>query len=293
VVNTTTATVNGSGSNDAIFARGGNDAINGQAGNDLIYGGAGDDTITQSSTQGRDFIDGGAGTDTFVLQGVTGAEQFQIMTRAAWGAVAGNSLATLHFGTEIVITRGGAVVAELDNIEEITVNSLNTTTNTGNGVLEGGLNGGDTISVVGDFTQTSLDYSTITVNGGRGNDVVDIRGLTSDHRVVLNTNGGNDNIVGDVRPQDVINTTTSGDPGDYVLGPKFLKLVGQMADESQAKIACGDFPTIDKAGSVGKTTKIVAAEHVDALVGSDDGGKFERVHERFELRLDPADYSIG
>ena len=54
---------------------------------------------------------------------------------------------------------------------------------------------------------TSLAYNTITVNGGTGNDTVDISGLTSDHRVVLNTGGGTDDIIGGDRPQDVINVT--------------------------------------------------------------------------------------
>ncbi len=43
-----------------------------------------------------------------------------------------------------MIARNGAVVAELDNIEEIRVNTLQVTSPGGSG---GGVNGGDTIQV--------------------------------------------------------------------------------------------------------------------------------------------------
>ena len=77
--------------------------------------------------------------------------------------------------------------------------------NGGNGTPIGGPASGDTVTVVGDFTTTSLDYSTITINGGTADDTVDIGGLTSDHRIVFNSGGGTDNVVGGLRPQDVFN----------------------------------------------------------------------------------------
>ena len=90
-------------------------------------------------------IDGGVGTDTYQLNGVAGAEVFRIYTRAA--AVAAG-LTGLSSTTEIVVTRntngvGGAVtnaniIAELDNIEEITVSGLNVSANDGNGTPNGG-----------------------------------------------------------------------------------------------------------------------------------------------------------
>ncbi len=128
---------------------------------------------------------------------------FNIYTLAAYNALPAADV--LNTNTEIVITRNGAIIAELDNIEEITVNALNVSANDGNGVPNGGLTGGDTVAVFGDFTTTSLNFSTITVNGGQGNDTVDITGLTSSHRVVLNSGGGTDAIVGGTRPQDVVN----------------------------------------------------------------------------------------
>ncbi len=206
----------------------GNDDIAGGQGNNSLAGGAGDDVIRYNVTtqggggnppvnSGRDLIDGGGNTgtgDRFILTGTGASETFRIFTAAA-AATAG--ITGLAANTEIVITRNGTidgsglltgatVLAELDNIEEITVNALDTTVNDGNGVVNGGAAGGDTVAVFGSFTSpnTSLNYSTITINGGLGNDTVDITGLTSDHRIVFNSNGGYDTVVGTPRAQDVI-----------------------------------------------------------------------------------------
>lgn len=206
-------TINGGAGNDTINGGDGNDAINGGAGDDVIDAGAGTDTITQTSTDGRDRVNGGSGTDTYVLNGSAGAETFRIYAvagaqnvaiAAALSAALGVSFAA---ATEIAITRtvGGVetLMAELDNIEEIRVNTLNVTANNGGG-LDTGVNGGDTIQVVGNFNPTSLNFSTITIDGVEGDDTVDITALASQHRIVFRSNGGNDTIVGPVRPQDVI-----------------------------------------------------------------------------------------
>ncbi|HCO54869.1 MAG TPA: heme peroxidase [Pelagibacterium sp.] len=207
-------TLNGNGGNDVLNGLGGNDAINGGAGDDIINGGAGTDTITQTSTDGRDRINGGAGTDNYVLNGVAGSETFRIYAvtgaqNAAIAAALSTSLGvSFAAGTEIVVTRtvGGVetLIAELDNIEEVRVNTLNVTVDNNNGGLDTGGNGGDIIQVVGNFNPTSLDFSTITIDGMAGNDIVDITSLQSEHRIVFRSNGGNDTIVGALRPQDVI-----------------------------------------------------------------------------------------
>ena len=194
-------TLNGGDDSDLLIGGGGNDTVN---------GGNGDDFIFQGSTDGRDLIDGGAGTDTYILSGSAGAETFRIYTRAEALLAGINNIAG---NTEIVITRNGtnnaSIIAQLDNIEEIKINTLVTTNNNGNGNVDGGGTAGDTVQVIGDFTQTSLDYSTIRVEGGNGNDTVDISGLTSAHRIVFDANGGTDSFIGGVRPQDVV----TGIPG--------------------------------------------------------------------------------
>ncbi len=201
----------GLGGADSLFGGANSDILVGGGGNDTVSGGDGDDFIYQTGgDDGRDFVDGGAGVDTYTLMGVAGAETFRIYTRAAWLAVAGNVAGSLNADTEIVITRGGvnaaAIIAELDNIEEIRVDSLNTTANNGNSTTlpDGGATGtGDNVIVIGDFTGTSLDYNTIRVQGTSANDTIDITGLTSAHRVVFDSNGGLDTILGNVRTQDI------------------------------------------------------------------------------------------
>ncbi|WP_066469537.1 peroxidase family protein [Bosea sp. WAO] len=189
----------------------GNNNLNGGNGSQAIFGFAGNDTIVQvSNAGGRDLVDGGDGTDTYQLNGSNGAETFVVYSRAAAvSAIAGLSLAA---STEIVIARNGAVIAELDNIEEIRINTLQVTSPGGAG---GGTNGGDTIQVVGNFNGTSLNFSTITIDGGAGDDTVDISGLDSAHRIVFRSNGGNDTIVGSLRPQDVIELPAGATPEDY------------------------------------------------------------------------------
>ncbi len=206
-------TILGGAGVDTILGGAGDDSLNGEAGNDIIDGGAGNDLITQLSTANRDFIDGGADVDTYQLTGVAAAETFNIYTRAAFLGIAANATAVLNANTEIVVTRNGTgvaqIIAELDNIEEITINTLNTTANNGNNATapDGGTNGGDTINVFGNFAapNTSLDYNTITVNGSDATDTVNIAGLESAHRLVFNTAGGSDLVIGDLRPQDIVN----------------------------------------------------------------------------------------
>lgn len=239
--------INGANGSQAIFGLGGADTINGGAGDDYIDAGEGNDTITQTgSTGGRDFVDGGAGTDTYQVNGAAGAETFTVYSRAAaLAAISGLALAS---STEIVIARNGAVIAELDNIEEIRVNSLQVTSPGGAG---GGASDGDTIQVVGDFTGTSLSFSTITIDGNTGDDTINITGLLSAHRIVFRSNGGNDTIVGALRDQDVIELPAGADPADYELninanGTKTLF----SATHSVTFLADGE-PEIRVAGSGG------------------------------------------
>jgi hypothetical protein len=190
---------------DLLRGRAGNDIVVGGAGNDELHGGADNDWFFQvGATDGRDLIFGGVGTDTYVLSGVAGAETFNIYTRAAYLSANPGALLTGGNATEIVITRNGAVISELLGIEEIKVNSLLTTEQNGNGVVDGGSTDGDTVNIFGDFTSTSLLYNTIRVNGSSANDTVNISGLESDHRIVFTANGGSDTVVGSVRQQDTI-----------------------------------------------------------------------------------------
>ncbi|MET0221223.1 MAG: peroxidase family protein, partial [Tardiphaga sp.] len=199
----------GNGGNDIMVGDGVANVLEGAGGNDLIFAGGGDDTINWTATSigaadiandGRDFADGGAGTlDRFVVNGSGSAENFVVY--AATAAIAAG-FTGLKPGTEIVITRNGAVIAELDNIEEITIN-----TGAGN----------DTVTAVGNFNPTSLNFNTITINGDGGNDTVDVSTLQSAHRILFRSNGGNDTIVGNLRPQDVVELAPGSDLASYAL----------------------------------------------------------------------------
>ncbi|HEV2565203.1 MAG TPA: Ig-like domain-containing protein, partial [Microvirga sp.] len=216
-------TINGGGGNDTINAGDGNDTVSGGTGNDTILAGTGNDTIiwnAAGATDGFDLVNGEAGgTDTFIVNGAVGtAETFRIYERtAAIAAGVPVSGAT----TEIVITRTvgltTTVVAELDNIEEISVNGLNTTANNGNNPTQpdGGASAGDAIQVIGNFNGTSLNFSTITIDGNAGDDTVDISALQSAHRIVFRSNGGKDTIVGTLRAQDVIELPPGKTLADY------------------------------------------------------------------------------
>ncbi|MET4482822.1 peroxidase family protein [Bradyrhizobium sp. F1.13.3] len=235
-------TINGSTGNDILVGSSANDILNGGRGDDAVFAGGGDDSIGWSVTNpikfgnitiipelpdGRDFVDGGANGaagDRFTVTGNNTAESFAIYSNtddydnnAANGIVSSAAhfgFTGLHAGTEIVVVRNGNVIAELDNVEEITINTLDVTANNNNGGLDGGTVAGDTVAIVGNFTGTSLNYSTITVNGGAGTDTVDISGLTSDHRIVFHGGGGDDQVTGTLRPQDVVDTQTGQPPGD-------------------------------------------------------------------------------
>ncbi|TXN81504.1 peroxidase family protein [Methylobacterium sp. WL8] len=224
--------VDGGAGNDVINGAAGNDALQGGTGNDVVNAGAGDDVVTWNggvalgpitlvASDGRDVVNGGTEGpvgDTFVANGTLGAaETFRVYTTAAWGQVAGNNVATLSAGTEIVVTRSvgagaAAIIAELQEIEEIrigtaTVSSPNPPTNAG---------AGDSVFLIGNFSTTSLNLNTVTIDGTEGNDTVDISGLTSAHRIVFHSNGGADTIVGTLRPQDVIDLAPGTTLADYV-----------------------------------------------------------------------------
>ena len=150
-----------------------------------------------------------------MINGNTTSETYNIYTRAAWDAIAGNNGNQLNGATEIVITRNGsnfaAIMAELREIEEIRINSVDPSGTTG------GAGPGDTFNVIGDFSGTSLRLNTITIDGDGGDDTIDISALTSAHRIVFKSNGGNDTIIGALQAEDVIELPEGADLSTYDL----------------------------------------------------------------------------
>lgn len=255
--------VTGRATDDVIdrSASSNDNVIYGRAGNDTITGGSGNDAILWNVTNprpnrparsdGRDFVDGGgngAAGDRFTITGNRTSETFAIYTVAAAMAA---GLSVENAAAEIVVTRNGEVIAELANVEEITINTRDVTANDNNGGLNGGGVGGrgDTVQIVGDFSGTSLNYSTITVNGDEGDDTVDISGLASDHRIVFHGGGGDNVVIGQNRTQDVLENARheassaqegeDGDDGDDASAPDAgmpqtdgLVLVGDATGET-------------------------------------------------------------
>jgi Ca2+-binding RTX toxin-like protein len=183
----------GSAAANTLTGNGGNDLLAGNGGNDTVNGGAGDDLILWRVGDGVDTIDGGTHTanvgDTLHIAGDATAETFVIYTGAA-ATTAG--IANTVGPAGIVITRNGVMITQMTGIEEIHI---------------AGSGGGDTYRVEGNFAPTDLALSTITIDGGDGDDEVDMSGISSDHRVVFNANGGNDRVIGK-RTQDVVNGGT-------------------------------------------------------------------------------------
>ncbi|MEQ1694213.1 MAG: peroxidase family protein [Hyphomicrobiaceae bacterium] len=233
--------------------------ISGGLGNDIITGSGHDDTFIWNAneiggTDGRDTINGGANTDVgdrFVINGNSQPETYTIYSnKDDWnGALPGNESSATHFTgyngpADIIVTRAvgsgaASIIAQLTSIEEITINTTANTSPAG-GIQPGApiLASGDTISVVGDFVPTGLNFNTITVNGSDGCDTVDITGLTSAHRIVLNTNGGADTIVGDLRPQDLIDQVSNAASGSVTSVEPVISWQLESADGDNGASFC-------------------------------------------------------
>ncbi|MGV2099755.1 VCBS domain-containing protein [Rhizobium sp. 21-4511-3d] len=214
------ATLNGGGGNDIITGGTGNDIIDGGTGDDLIRGGAGNDTI--HGGDGDDFISGGKGDDT--IFGDAGNDTFSYSTGDGADKIdGGDGNDTLHiagsdtgstFNINDVLIDGVKNLAV--NIEEgSTANAATAgnyevaTTNVEEWVVEGG-KGDDTFVVSGDLSGTGLATSTITINGGAGNDTLDVRNFASSQHIVFNGGeGGQDTIIFNADWKDATVTQTA------------------------------------------------------------------------------------
>jgi Ca2+-binding RTX toxin-like protein len=164
--------VNGGAGDDTLTGNAGDDTLNGGDGNDTINGGiglekinagAGDDAITVTLDTLADTVDGGIGTDslTLLLGGLT------------------SIIMTGNVGTTATIKSGAATIATVKGIERVVA-----TGGTGNDALLGGvgddvLGGGAgankiTAGTGDDAVSSSLDLLVDTLDGGAGNDSLDL-----------------------------------------------------------------------------------------------------------------------
>ena len=225
------------GSNDAdlVVGGGGADTINTGTSNDYVDAGLGNDTIRWNVGDGHDIVYGGlGGTDTFIVNGNGTAETFHVYARA--DAIAAG-ITGLAANTDIVITRNGtstaSVIAELDEIEEIIIN-------TGAGA--------DTVMAIGNFDPTNLNFNTITINDGGGRTTVDVTQLTSAHHVAFHTKGKDDTIIG-ARPQDEVisdgGTTAGTGTGNGNISGNGSSSSGGDSTPGHSKPSSGSLSTYD------------------------------------------------
>lgn len=193
-------TFNGGAGNDLISGNGGNDNLSGGTGNDLISGGSGNDTIDAGAGNDTIFYRLGDGRDT--INGGSGLDVFRFASDAA--------------GTTLDISASGSS-PYIDFSANGTVSRI-----TGVEDLEIELDGASSdITIAGDFTGTGLADETIRIRGTNGADRIDLSGMLSNQRAIINARGGDDVVTGG-RGNDIIdggngNDTLNGGIGNDTL----------------------------------------------------------------------------
>ncbi|HLJ00226.1 MAG TPA: type I secretion C-terminal target domain-containing protein [Bradyrhizobium sp.] len=165
---------------DIVGTKNGNDLFVGGAGNDTFTsGGSGNDTFTYNvANHGTQASIGGTGTDTEIVNSTTTATTYNI------NAINGGSELGIHI--ESGIAPANVVAATLANAQVTTSGIEEIVLNLGNA--------GDKVVVNGDLSNTGVATHTITINGGTGNDTVDLSHMASDEDVVATGGGGNDTV---------------------------------------------------------------------------------------------------
>ena len=154
------------------------------SGNDLFVGGAGNDTFTS----------GGSGNDTFVYNVANHGTQTSIGgTGIDTEIVNGSATATTYninpisSGTELGIhIESGTAPA---NVVVATVANAQVTTQAIEEIVLNLGNAGDKVILSGDLSGTGVATHTITINGGTGDDTVDLSQLASNEDVVFSGGG--------------------------------------------------------------------------------------------------------
>ena len=189
----------GGAGNDTIRGREGNDTLVGGAGNDVIEGGAGNDRILYTVGDGDDIVDGGTETgtthpdyDELVVGGDATARTFTL------GLASGGTEIGDAASKDILVSYAGGSV-RADEIERVTFNLGSS---------------GDTV-VLNSVAGSAIAPSTIVINGGLGNDTIDLSNFVGS-TVQIGDAGGTDSLkFSNVRWQAV--TVTKDDNGQFIL----------------------------------------------------------------------------
>lgn len=194
-------TIFGSEGNDTIFAGSSNDVLNGNDGvdsidggdgNDSIFGGSGNDTLNGGS--GDDLIDGQGGID--IVNGGAGDDQL------VWnGAADGKDTLSNSDGFDTVVINGNGAsnsfIVGKDAFNQLTVREGGATLVVTSSVTSVSINGGtgDDSITIGNLN--GVVATLLTVNGGFGDDTISAAGATiGSIRLSIDGGVGNDSITG-------------------------------------------------------------------------------------------------
>ncbi|MEH2068070.1 MAG: calcium-binding protein [Nostoc sp.] len=202
--------INGQGGNDKIDGKSGNDVLRGGAGSDTLIGGTGDDILSDNSdSTGNNLLSGGDGNDSLSISG-----------SLIGGYLTGYNFSGFSSGNN---TLNGGTGSD----------TLSASFSTGDNLLSGD-NGNDYLVASGffdyDFPDLTEIYTTSgnnTLNGGAGNDTLDV-GLSIGDNLLLGGDG-NDSLFGsDNGPAYEVfgystsgNNTLNGGAGDDTLNTGF------------------------------------------------------------------------
>jgi Ca2+-binding RTX toxin-like protein len=156
-------TITGGDGNDTLIGGDGDDVITGGRGNDTALLGTGNDTFIWNPGDGSDVVEGQAGTDTLVFNGANINEKFDIEAN----------------GKRARLTRDiGNVTMDINGVEQIQLNARGGADN----IVVGDLTGTGVTQVAIDLASLpgggagDLAADTVTVNGTKGNDVIEVQG---------------------------------------------------------------------------------------------------------------------
>jgi Ca2+-binding RTX toxin-like protein len=158
--------LHGSNGADNFSGGAGNDDLQGRGGADTIHGDAGNDTITWAAGDGNDQIFGGADSDTLDV------------------AANGHNLTLTASGSSFTVSQDDSPATNSATVTEVEDVHITAT-------------GGETITLVGDFTAAGVDVNSIIVDGSAGTtgETVDASGMTSTQHIDFTGGSGNDTFI--------------------------------------------------------------------------------------------------